>query len=156
MTKPGFGRRLLTRWLPALIGVFLIIAVATHVSSGDDLQPFATDGCSWFPDGTFEEMELWEHCCVAHDYAYWQGGTRLQRKEADRTLKICVAETGKQGTGRLMLAGVRFGGLPWWPTPFRWGFGWPYPRAYGELSGEEKEKVKALSGPALEIMNQTE
>lgn len=151
MTKPGFGRRLLTRWLPALLGVFLVIAVATHIASGDDLKPFVSDGCSGFPDGTFEKKDLWEHCCVVHDYAYWQGGTRLQRQAADQALRVCVAETGKQGTGRLMLAGVRVGGLPWWPTPFRWGFGWPYPRGYGELSEAEKAKVIALSGHENEL-----
>jgi hypothetical protein len=146
MKKPSFGRRLLTRWLPAMLGAFLLIAVVTHFRSGDDLKPFASDGCSLFPDGTAEDKTLWRHCCVAHDYAYWQGGTHQQRALADEQLKVCVADTGKQGTGRLMLGGVRVGGLPWWPTPFRWGFGWPYPRGYGELTEEEMEMVEALSG----------
>jgi len=40
-----------------------------------------------------------------------------------------------------MLAGVRVGGMPYLPTPYRWGYGWPYPRLYGELSATEKEMV---------------
>ena len=42
----------------------------------------------------------------------------------------------------LMLAGVRVGGSPFWPTEFRWGYGWPWPRFYGPLDAEEKALVE--------------
>jgi len=41
-----------------------------------------------------------------------------------------------------MFTGVRVGGTPYLPTSFRWGYGWPYPRAYGELNTVELEQVK--------------
>ncbi len=28
----------------------------------------------------------WQHCCVAHDVAYWRGGTAAQREQADSAL----------------------------------------------------------------------
>ena len=43
-----------------------------------------------------------------------------------------------------MLAGVRVGGSPFFPTTFRWGYGWEYPRFYGELSDEELDKIKSV------------
>jgi hypothetical protein len=41
-----------------------------------------------------------------------------------------------------MLAGVRVGGSPYFPTTYRWGYGWPYPRGYKPLSEEEIQEVK--------------
>jgi hypothetical protein len=40
-----------------------------------------------------------------------------------------------------MSVGVFVGGTPFLPTPFRWGYGWPYPRGYGALSSEEEAQV---------------
>jgi len=37
-----------------------------------------------------------------------------------------------------MYGGVRIGGSPYWPTKFRWGYGWPYLRGYKPLTFEEK------------------
>lgn len=108
----------------------------------DTLKPFSSDGCSAFPDGTFEQNQLWLRCCTAHDYAYWQGGTYQQRVDADKALRRCVAAVGEEEIALLMLAGVRVGGSPFFPTTFRWGYGWSYPRFYGELSEEELEQVQ--------------
>jgi len=44
----------------------------------------------------------------------------------------------------LMLAGVRVGGTPFLPTEFRWGYGWSYPRFYGELNEDELKQVERL------------
>ena len=107
----------------------------------NQLKPFTSDGCSAFPDGTFEQNTLWLSCCVSHDLAYWQGGTYQQRKDADIALKECVAKVGEKQIANLMLAGVRVGGSPFFPTTFRWGYGWPYPKLYGQLSKNEKEQV---------------
>jgi hypothetical protein len=78
---------------------------------------FTSDGCSRWPD------DSWVACCIAHDIAYWCGGSEQDRKNADQELMRCVnADT--QGMGNLLYAGVRIGGMPWWPTPWRWGYGW--------------------------------
>ena len=120
---------------------FLCISIGVYA---EDIKPFTTDGCSAFPDGTFEQKELWLACCTAHDYAYWQGGTYDERLAADEQLQVCVADVGEPKIAKLMLAGVRVGGSPYFPTSFRWGYGWSYPRLYKALTGEEKAQITAL------------
>lgn len=106
------------------------------------LKPFSSDGCSVFPDGSLEQKTLWQQCCITHDFAYWQGGTYQARRDADLALKDCVMALGKPWTARAMRLGVRFGGTALFPTPFRWGYGWSYPRWYGALSEKEQWLVK--------------
>lgn len=38
-----------------------------------------------------------------------------------------------------MLSGVRVGGSPYWPTKFRWGYGWSYPHGYTEVQNSNHE-----------------
>ncbi len=78
---------------------------------------------------------------MKHDLAYWQGGTREQRREADRELVRGVGAEGHPVLARSMYPGMRIGGAPWWPTPWRWGFGWSYPRGYGVLTSDEQRQV---------------
>jgi len=125
--------------------VFMIILLAGCAAAGE-LKPFASDGCSAFPDGTSEQNELWLACCVDHDKAYWLGGTSDERLAADRQLKECVAGVGEPKIAALMLAGVRAGGSPYWPTSFRWGFGWPWPRGYKAVTPEERAEAEKLLG----------
>jgi hypothetical protein len=91
-----------------------------------ELVPFVTDGCSMFPDGTLGDPTRWQHCCIAHDFAYYRGGTRQARKAADRALELCVASTCSDALGVVMYRGARVSGTPALPTPFRWGYGWKY------------------------------
>lgn len=108
------------------------------------LRPFTTDGCSDFPDGTPRQKTLWLDCCTAHDRAYWRGGTYDERRAADKALQRCVAGVGEPAIAALMLAGVRVGGSPFWPTRFRWGYGWPWPRGYRALTAEERRQAEQL------------
>ncbi len=126
---------------------FLVILYLGSLSAtADELQPFTTDGCSVFPDGTYKQQSLWLNCCIRHDLAYWKGGSYQQRLEADQALRKCVTEIGEPEIAQLMLTGVRVGGSPYYPTFFRWGYGWPYLRGYRELSENEKAAViKQLS-----------
>lgn len=110
-----------------------------------NLKPFTSDGCSAFPDGTITQNNLWLHCCRAHDFDYWQGGTAKQRSDSDKRLRACVAKVDQPAIAALMLAGVRVGGTPYLPTSFRWGYGWAYPRFYGELTAEEIKLIKEKS-----------
>jgi hypothetical protein len=107
----------------------------------DQLKPFTTDGCSMFPDGTYQQQSLWMECCIRHDIAYWQGGTEAQRLTADEALEVCVSQVGEPKIAKLMLAGVRMGGSPYFPTSYRWGYGWSYRRGYEPLSDTEKKQV---------------
>ena len=118
--------------------------MAGFTQASDDIKPFTTDGCSSFPDGTFEYGELWLSCCSTHDLAYWQGGTYKQRVDADQELKECVEQVGEPSIAALMLAGVRVGGTPYLPTKFRWGYGWPYLRGYKAVTPEEQRKIETL------------
>lgn len=83
-------------------------------------RPFVTDGCSAVPDFDFRA------CCVAHDRAYWQGGSCAARAAADRTLAQCLRERGHPQLAGVYYLGVRLGGQAWLPLPWRWGYGWPY------------------------------
>lgn len=130
--------------------IFSLISVLTLAacSSTTSIKPFSSDGCSSFPEGTVEQQDLWLACCTAHDVAYWKGGTYGERLDADKQLQSCVAGVGEPGIAAIMLAGVRVGGTSFLPTSFRWGYGWPYPRFYKELSLEEKEQIEHLSSCA--------
>lgn len=125
------------------VGIFLFaLLLGPTLSKGGELQPFTTDGCSVFPDGTIEHQSLWVNCCIRHDIAYWQGGTYQQRLQADKALEQCVSQVGEPKIARIMLTGVRVGGSPYFPTSYRWGYGWPYPRGYKPLTLEEKNEVR--------------
>jgi hypothetical protein len=122
----------------------LALLLATAPAGADELKPFTSDGCSAFPDGTPAQQELWLDCCTAHDLAYWKGGTYQQRLDADLALRRCVAQVNEPEIAALMLVGVRVGGSPAFPTRFRWGYGWSWPRWYGPLSTEEQEQVAQM------------
>jgi len=93
----------------------------------EGLIPFKTDGCSggmsWLWVHVFHRPTPWEDKCEKHDYAYWMGGTAMQRKRADIALAAGVAKAGYPLVGALMYYAVRVGGVPWLPTSYRWGYG---------------------------------
>lgn len=130
---------------------YLLFSLVSVSVNAETIAPFTTDGCSVFPDGTFEQKELWLSCCTAHDYAYWQGGTYEGRLIADEQLQQCVAKVGEPQIAKLMLMGVRAGGSPYFPTSFRWGYGWSYPRFYKPLTTEEKRQIISLETNTSEI-----
>ena len=135
----------MNKFVTLAVVVIMTVLIFNHKSSNaDTLKAFTSDGCSAFPDGTFKQKELWLSCCIQHDYDYWQGGTYQQRLASDQALKSCVANVGQPKIAALMLAGVRVGGSPYLPTKFRWGYGWSYPRFYGELSAQELKQVQKL------------
>jgi len=114
------------------------------VCYGNQLQPFSSDGCSVFFDGNFDDRDLWLDWCLAHDMAYWRGGTYDRRKLADATLKECVEAKGEKVIAEIMEAGVRVGGSPFFPTTYRWGYGWKDFRGYWELTAEETREADRL------------
>ncbi len=132
------------RYILALVLLSLSVA-----ATAEEIKPFTSDGCSAFPDGTIEQKQLWLACCTAHDFSYWQGGTYEERLVADQELKQCVAAVGEPEIAKLMLVGVRVGGSPYFPTSFRWGYGWSYPRFYKALSPEEKAQINAIKNNDL-------
>jgi len=134
--------------MPVRTSILTIIPVAflmagCQPASPPQLSAFRFDGCSCFPDGTASEPDLWKKHCLAHDHAYWLGGTRNERKMADLELRDGIRREGNPVIAQIAYAGVRIGGTPWLPTPWRWGFGWKqFPRGYREPSDEEKVQIE--------------
>ncbi len=84
------------------------------------------DGCSGgmskFWRKILKRPPPWEHCCDEHDIAYAKGGTEIERFCSDMKLYFCVYENGYPVVAKIMFKAVRIGGVPWLPTPYRWGF----------------------------------
>ena len=141
--KPLADERQTGRCLPQYILFGFILLFSSGVLA-DTLRPFTTDGCSLFPNGLPNHKDLWLECCIQHDKTYWLGGTRAERKAADRALSTCVAQVNEPRIAKLMLGAVRVGGSPYWFSPFRWGYGWPYGRGYQPVSPEERALAEKL------------
>lgn len=100
--------------------------------------PFQSDGCSGGFSAIWKKVTgqapAFESCCFDHDveYHYGSGPTATaaerfrERGEADLALFRCVRAHPRGGLfwASLMYAGVRIGGGAYWPTTYRWGFGW--------------------------------
>lgn len=114
------------------------------------LQPFSTDGCSLFPDRSYISKADWCSCCVAHDLAYWRGGTAEERLKADIALKNCVQKsTNNPFLANLMFDGVRVGGGPYLFTSYRWAYGWTAGRGYSNLTATENVEADRLTAEYL-------
>jgi hypothetical protein len=114
------------------------------------MHPFSTDGCSLFPDRSLVSKSDWCSCCLAHDLAYWRGGTVDERLKADQDLRSCVLAASRSAElADLMFAGVRAGGGPYFFTPYRWGYGWPFGRQYEPLSPAEEAEASSLRSKYL-------
>jgi hypothetical protein len=87
---------------------------------------FTSDGCSMWPD------DGWVACCVEHDLAYWCGGSATARMRADAEFGACVRDDARRShhLSDLMYWGVRLGGIPWQPFPWRWAYGFAGIRGY--------------------------
>lgn len=126
------------------VGLLATLLLASGAAIAAELHPFTSDGCSLFPDGNLESPKLWCDCCLAHDQAYWRGGSEAERLGADEALRACVlARTGNKPLADLMFQGVRAGGRPVFPTWYRWGYGWRYGRGYAPLTAGEQNQVRA-------------
>lgn len=127
-----------------------LFAALAGCQSAPALQPFSTDGCSMFPDHALRGPADWCSCCVAHDLAYWRGGTEAERLAADQELQRCVQDSAHDPQlAAAMFAGVRAGGAPDFPTSYRWGYGWPYGRGYAPLAAREEAQADALRAAYL-------
>ncbi len=118
--------------------ILILLLASVQPLLASELSDFASDGCSLFPDGSIRDPAQWCECCFMHDVAYWRGGPRTDRRQADEALRSCVLErTGDTVLAKLMYDGVRAGGHPVFPTWYRWGYGWKYGRGYAPLTQEE-------------------
>lgn len=105
------------------------------------IKEFTTDRCSgrlsWFLNKILGLRFDWELCCETHDHAYWQGGTKKQRKAADREMRLCIIRIGGSWYHWLLAGGmwlaVRACGHPLFTANWRWGFAYRYRLNFGHL-----------------------
>lgn len=129
-------------WLK-LVTIITLCVFSTLSVKAEKLSDFSSDGCSQFPDGTFAQNKLWCDCCITHDIAYWQGGSKVKKTQADKELRTCILnKTNNRLLADTMYFGVIIGGLPIYPVWYRWGYGWPYGRGFQILNQFEKQQVE--------------
>ena len=92
------------------------------------LTDFATDGCTMAPDLVFSD------CCVDHDIYY--ATTIIDRHEADKRLRKCIAARGFPALSWVYWLGVRLFG--WYPYYF--GFNYELRLEYDALQSNSKMK----------------
>ena len=138
-----------------LMATFFFMALPC---SANELKPFTTDGCSLWMDGPPLYPNLWRHCCVAHDLAYWQGGSKEQRLAADNAIQSCVFKAAdSKGMANYMHGMIRWGGSPYWMNYYRWSYGWNYwegfkPRGYKIPTVEEQQQINQLLPAAIQLI----
>jgi hypothetical protein len=111
----------------------------------ENLHPFHSDGCSGSPDSILGTSYI--HCCIAHDFEYWVGGTKTQKNQADENLKQCIQRTipSLKMVGSIYKLGVIIGGTPTFfgainsPFTWRWGYGWEEDHGYSPSTKQELE-----------------
>lgn len=69
------------------------------------MKRFRPNGCTLFPEGKQTS------CCNSHDMSYIFGRSR---KKADNNLKECIENCNKPIMARIVYAGVRAFGYPFW------------------------------------------
>lgn len=120
--------------------VLILTGLLTACTPREEIAAFRSDGCTLFPNRSLIDEGDWCDCCLQHDIAYWKGGTEADRLAADEALRLCVLDrTGDEILANLMFEGVRIGGNPFFPTWYRWGYGWSLDRGYKTLSPKEAE-----------------
>jgi len=124
------------------ISLVLVSVMFLGCTTSAKLKKFSSDGCSLFLDKSPINAEDWHECCFEHDKAYWRGGTEEERLAADLAFKECILEkTNDKALAELMHEGVRLGGSPYFPSWYRWGYGWDFGRGYKPLTQKELELV---------------
>lgn len=106
---------------------FFIFTFITFLSSGAyalELKSFETDYCTYFPEGTLENPDLWKSCCFDHDLRYWFGGSEAEMLLADQKLRSCVTAKAGSFYGNLMYYGVRAGHFSPVKNKRKWSWGW--------------------------------
>jgi hypothetical protein len=116
----------------------------------ETINPFTTDGCSkWFDGTVLGNHHEWLHCCEEHDVKYWAGiGGAQGHKEADLELRQCINDAGFPGYANLMYSAVRYPARPtniYTNLPFRWGYGWNFILGRRTLNQTQIDSVKQMT-----------
>lgn len=117
--------------------ILTIVFFSIPLAHANELNPFSTDSCTMWSEGTSSKPDQWKHCCVEHDLFFWAGGTYKEREIADLELKKCIEATGAKTQARMMYWGVVIGKFS--PIKFsdrKWGNAWPWWKNYQKLNRE--------------------
>ena len=98
------------------------------------IQPFKTDLCTHYPNTTDGILRPYTKCCLMHDVEYYLGGTKKDRKNADKNLRDCFRTMGYNLRSRVVFSGVRIFGKHYWGYAFK-----DLKPAYWELTPEQKK-----------------
>lgn len=99
-------------------------------------RPYITDGCTGWLDGT--RKYNWSYCCKKHDLQMWAGGSKENRKKADKELKACIKKKSNGFHAWVMGAGVFIGGLsPIKIESKKWGNAWGKNAGYFQLNEDQ-------------------
>lgn len=123
-----------------IIFALLLIFSLSHSAFAESpvLNSFETDYCTNYAEGTFEEPDLWKHCCLIHDMFFWAGGSKKDRDLADLDLKKCIEATGADHQARLIYLAVRAGSYSPIKYPKKmWNNGWNDHRSPRPLSQDD-------------------
>lgn len=96
------------------------------------LEKFRTDACTILSPLwkllhklkiTRDSKPLFVYSCIWHDYLYWKGGTKEQRKKADYYLMWKIRAHGYSILAKIVYRAVRIFGHPIFPKYLKWGYG---------------------------------
>lgn len=124
---------------------FLLLSISAW-SQEARLQPFETDYCTMFVDGTPQKPSLWKHCCFEHDLRYWFGGNSFDLDFADEALRQCVQSAAGNLWANLIYKGVREGHKSPVRHRYHWSWGWSPARADTPLTPFEKALIRQELG----------
>lgn len=110
--------------------LFFLIHCSHIPTRREHIRPFKSDGCTLVPDFNF----TWAG--IKHDWLYWQGGSKKDRRYADKIFKKDIEKSGYPIIAKIYYIGVRIFGHPLLPTYWRWGYGYKWPTYY------QKDKYK--------------
>jgi hypothetical protein len=151
----------------ALAGLFVMLGLAASAQEKGiqsaaptaPVVPFSSNGCSGFREAMFFT------CCFVHDFSFWAGGNWTDRRRADKTLRRCIIDIGKDRfRGDFAYFLVRLGLVPGYVgVDDGWGRAWrgdqrkaDPPRArFSALTPEQKtivadEKIRVCRGLTLD------
>ena len=122
----------------SILLLLLLSSISFSVNASGSLKPFKTDFCTYFPEGTLENPNLWKQCCFDHDLRYWFGGSSEDMLLADSKLKTCVTARAGSFYGNLMYYGRRAGHFSPIKNEHKWSWGWSEERELSPLQSHEK------------------
>jgi hypothetical protein len=100
--------------------------------------PFSSNGCSGFREA------MYFSCCYQHDFAFWAGGNRGDRRKADLALRRCILDVGGDHLSAIVgFILVRLGTIPGRLIDDGWGRAWKGTgrRRYAALTADQQAHV---------------